>query len=840
MMKNFIKNLIKNNDFKSIFFLSLILIIFLLPLYLQTEKILRDDGAYQAFLRLNGVARYIQKFEIPLWNPNTFCGGKPFYSMYEGPIYNIILYPFMYFADLNNQQQSFYLLIIIPFTLCLFSAAIGSYLFGRYILKFSSLPSFFLGLIYALNPSMVISIISLHNTFIFSYIPWILITVIKFMETRKLKWWILSITAFLLLSTVNNLNYIIRIYFFTGLVCFIYALSAMKKNIKSLVTFLYLISIFIFSAGMVAFMWGGIAEGVSWIGQTGKITFEFIAEEKMNYGNLVSMLIPNFTGLLQGSKAWGEAMFSNTNYIFLGGMFLSFAALISVFFLFKKKTDETKNIFPWILIGFIVLIGTILTMLSDRTPFLKIMSIILPWFFKIPFPHYYHFLQHWSMALLTAIGISLLLKIPDLKVYLKKYIIFIFLVILIIFISVSIFEKSEFQGERLPGYKTIKLLGRSGWFLTQPVLYTVTALILLSAFIFLFKKKEFKYLLIAGIFLETVIFSYIVFYRGDISASAPWDYEPNDKCFASRFKGPQDHPYYQYMLNLKDKIDNNYRYTGTITYIDNFAWINVKYSLFGYDTKPVIKSMYDVMINFMEGYPYQMVPINYPVNFLKNMNVGYIVFKRYGKTKIDMEISNYNNIEYNSIKTADDYTKLEDESAIMNIVDPLPYIYTQNKIKKADLNEQMEKLITQDLKQNAYISNDDQTIIKLQNDDKTANNENGFISLQKKNKILSIDRSYANKLILKIDVQEPALLIRSEVYHKGWKVFIDGKKHNVLRVNFLQQGVWLEKGQHTVVFKFFPESMKYGFITSAFFLLFFIITVILSYYLNRKESDKQA
>ncbi|MBN2547163.1 MAG: YfhO family protein, partial [Spirochaetes bacterium] len=537
-------------------------------------------------------------------------------------------------------------------------------------------------------------------------------------------------------------------------------------------------------------------------------------------------------------KAWGEAMLSNTNYIFLGGMFIGFASLISVFFLFTKKNENIKNLKPWILIGLIVLLGTILTMLSDRTPFLKIMSIILPWFFKIPFPHYYHFLQHWSMALLAVIGIFLIFKIIDIKSYIKKYIIIIFILALIILVSISLFEKNEYMGEIMPGFKTIKLLGRLQWFLFEPVMYISVSLILLIVFTYLIKNNKLKYLLVSGIFLETVIFSYIVFYRGDISASAPWDYEPNDTCFASRFKSPADHPYYQHMFNLKDKIDKKFRYTGTITYIDNFAWIYDRYSLFGYDTKPVIKSMYDVMTKFMEGYPYQMVPICYPLNFLKNMNVGYLVFKRYGETKIDMETANLNGIEYNCIKTTDDlYSEPENKSLIMNIIDPLPYIYTQDKIKKMDLNEQMEKLITQNLKKIAYIEPDNQSLNNFIKNDRSEGDENEFKRLQESNKIISIDRNYANKLSLRIDIQNPSLLIRSEVYHKGWKVFIDGKKQDVIRVNFLQQGVWLDKGTHTVEFKFFPQSMKYGFIVSAVFLLFLILIMIIAF--NIKKSNKK-
>ncbi|MBN2545059.1 MAG: YfhO family protein [Spirochaetes bacterium] len=840
-MRNIIKFL-KNEDFKYITILILSVMIFMLPLLLQTEKIFRDDGAYQAYPKLIGAARYIQKGEIPLWNPDTFCGGKPFYTMYEGPIYNFLLYPFMFFADLNNMQVSFYILLIIPFLFCIITAGIGNYLFGRYILNLSYIPSFILGLFYALTPSLLISIISLHDTFAFAYIPWILFFSIKFLNTSNIKWWISGLISLILLSISNDINYIIRIYFFIVLASFIYSLFAMEKKIKSLAAFSCFICMILFSVGLTGIMWGGIIEGLSWIGHTGKISYEYIANEKMNFGNIISIFIPDFNGMIYGFNAWGESKrIGNSNYIFAGGIFISLLSFIAVLHLFiNNKSKNNKNKLIWTWIGLIILIFTVLTMLGDRTPFFKIMCLILPWFFKIPYPHYYYFLQHWSIVLLAGLGASTLLNMSEIKNILKKYFIIIYLLIIIIFIVAAFLEPTEFDGEKISSIASLIKSGKIKWFLFEPASYFVISFLLLFIFIYHLKGKSYISLIIIMVFIEIIIFGYIVFYKGNISTNSPGDLEPNDECFEIRYANPDEQPYYEYLSKINEKITGDKRFTGTITYIDNFAWINGNRSLFGYDTKPMIKSLYDVMINFMEGYPYQMIPICYPKNFLKNMNVGYIIFKRFGVTQIKEAKSKFNNTEYDCIKIDEDlFDQNEDKVEIIELDEPLPYLYMQDIINPVEDNVQMEKLITDDLRKCAYINAQDFAPLKEVVERKIYENKNdhveNFNELQNINKIISTDRNNANKLIIKANIEKPCLLVRSEIFHKGWKVYINDKKTQLFRVNYLQQGVWLDKGEHEIIFKFFPDSIKFGLIITLFFTMMLIIILSVYFYIMKKK-----
>ena len=53
------------------------------------------------------------------------------------------------------------------------------------------------------------------------------------------------------------------------------------------------------------------------------------------------------------------------------------------------------------------------------------------------------------------------------------------------------------------------------------------------------------------------------------------------------------------------------------------------------------------------------------------------------------------------------------------------------------------------------------------------------------------------------------MLLLNDKFDPGWQVTVDGKPTSVLRCNYIMRGVQLEKGEHTVEFRF--ESRPRGF-----------------------------
>lgn len=55
------------------------------------------------------------------------------------------------------------------------------------------------------------------------------------------------------------------------------------------------------------------------------------------------------------------------------------------------------------------------------------------------------------------------------------------------------------------------------------------------------------------------------------------------------------------------------------------------------------------------------------------------------------------------------------------------------------------------------------------------------------------------------------LAVFSEIYYKdGWQAYLNGKKANHLRVNYVLRAIQLPKGNHTIEFKFQPQVIKTG------------------------------
>jgi hypothetical protein len=58
-----------------------------------------------------------------------------------------------------------------------------------------------------------------------------------------------------------------------------------------------------------------------------------------------------------------------------------------------------------------------------------------------------------------------------------------------------------------------------------------------------------------------------------------------------------------------------------------------------------------------------------------------------------------------------------------------------------------------------------------------------------------------SSVLLKVSADKPAVLLFTQHYQAGWRVFVDGRERPLLRCNGLCMGVFLEAGEHEVLFK---------------------------------------
>lgn len=62
-----------------------------------------------------------------------------------------------------------------------------------------------------------------------------------------------------------------------------------------------------------------------------------------------------------------------------------------------------------------------------------------------------------------------------------------------------------------------------------------------------------------------------------------------------------------------------------------------------------------------------------------------------------------------------------------------------------------------------------------------------------------------------VETDAPRLFVASEVYYPaGWNAYLDGEKVPIHRVNYLQRGVHIPEGEHTLEMRFEPTADRYG------------------------------
>jgi hypothetical protein len=71
-----------------------------------------------------------------------------------------------------------------------------------------------------------------------------------------------------------------------------------------------------------------------------------------------------------------------------------------------------------------------------------------------------------------------------------------------------------------------------------------------------------------------------------------------------------------------------------------------------------------------------------------------------------------------------------------------------------------------------------------------------------------------NKVVIQVDMKNAGILVLSDAYHPDWKVFVNGKVKELLQVDYLLRGVFLEAGPHTVTFVFHPLFFYIGLVVT--------------------------
>jgi hypothetical protein len=144
----------------------------------------------------------------------------------------------------------------------------------------------------------------------------------------------------------------------------------------------------------------------------------------------------------------------------------------------------------------------------------------------------------------------------------------------------------------------------------------------------------------------------------------------------------------------------------------------------------------------------------------------------------------------------------------------------------ANANEEMDALDSTDLKDTAVVDKRYQAQIKQQ----PVPDSSAYIKL-KQNLNDKIDYTFHSAT--------PQFAVLSEVYYPlGWDAFIDGKKADYIKTDYVLRGMYVPAGNHEIEFRFEPRSFTIGRMITiiANIIVFLAMIVAIVFYIRRKTN----
>jgi hypothetical protein len=189
---------------------------------------------------------------------------------------------------------------------------------------------------------------------------------------------------------------------------------------------------------------------------------------------------------------------------------------------------------------------------------------------------------------------------------------------------------------------------------------------------------------------------------------------------------------------------------------------------------------------------------NYPSHFLDAMNVKYFVAVK--RSEID-EIGKGEKLNYRLQET--DYKKVYEDGATVVLENP-------HVMERAYFVETVKEF------------SDKQTLVNALQD-KVFNPKSAalLVSGQTREASVSagkvtIDSYQPQEVHLTADSQGKGFIVLSDSFDDGWKLKIDGKTAELLKVNGAVRGFWIDQGNHQIVMKYWPQSFDIGLKLSLF------------------------
>jgi len=735
----------------------------------------------------------IKNGNIPFWNPYSFCG-----NIFLANSQTSIFYPFnilFLFFPITFSWS------ILSFSVPFF-AGLGMYLFLR-SLKLSFLSSLFGSLVFILSGPIITrtedGLVAGHSLI---WLPLVLFSFEKFMETKKLYYFIMEV-LFLSLSVLAGW---FQFTFYVFLVSFLYFGFRLFFNSKTKMKekILFILTPFLISFLITSFHILPAVEALRYSPRGKGTPPEFIGH-LMPPLHLITALVPDFFGNPGTYNYFGHSEYKE-GVIFIGLIPLIFA--ISSFKFLKKNK----------LISFFLFLLFLVTPFSLNTPLGR-------WFLTLDIPILSSFLPNrilvissFCLVILSVFSFEEIIKKRENYI---KSLSFILLVIFSIFLELffTFFLLWKFGNKERILTPLNDCFSQKSYPCIISLRNTIFCFLLFIGFAITFlvwkKWKNVKFLNWAFILF---IFS-ITILEGFYEARKYLYFSEKQFLFPS-------HPVFDF-LKEKQKENDFPRFIslGEGHIVSN---ISLNYFLFspdgvdamypywygelvgftlsrGNSSNPPSRIETEISFSIMEEKDWRDI---YFLNFLRLAGIKYIITRKdFSSPPTDLFRRVWENEKWKIYEFKEANNKaflVPNFKLILDKEKSLREIFSPN------FNPRKEVIINEDFyPQNEKFS------------------DKGMVEIIKYS---------PNKINLKVKTEEDGLLFLNDTFFPGWKARIDGIDTKIYRANWAFRAVYVPKGEHLVNFEYFPRFFIIGIILSSSSIILLIVFAIYFWNLKRNVS----
>ncbi len=654
-------------------------------------------------------------------------------------------------------------------------AGFFTYLFLREI-KLSKISSFYGGLIFAFSAFMTVWLEYGNFGHTILWLPLVLWLINRFINKPNLIKLIILIAILVQSILAGYIQLAIYLYIFSlSFILFRFLQERNKKQVFKTYTGLFIafgIPILLTAFQLVPLM--------EFVQNSSRVPYSFnqLSERLIPVKNIITIIFPDFFGNPATRNYWLPGTYiERASYIgILSILFILFAV-------FSKEKSKYKKFFL-----FAALISYLSTL--DIYPVKLIHAIGIP-ALSTGVPSRILVLFCFSASVLAAIGIDLFIKSKEKKEYIKP------LIIIVVIIAVT--------------WSLVFLGKNENFFVTKRNLIIPTFIFILGMII-LFKSPLSQRKKGLIIIILTAIDLFYSFHK--ITPFSPIQYVYPKTAVIEELKKLQN-TNERYWGYGSAHIDGNFQLYEKSFFPEGYDALYIKrYGEFLSTSKDgkIVKDIPATIAEIAPGYGESDLRNNqYRQKLLNLLGVKYVLHKPISMNSVP-DFKTFPEKIYKLIWQKGDWQIYENKDSFPRVFLSSKYVVKQKK----------EDIISTMFDKNISLRD---TVILEENLSKK-------IDLFKDpNAKAEFELYTPNKIVIKTQSSSNNILFLSDNYYPGWHATVDTNDTKIYRADYSFRGVPVEKGNHTIVFWYYPESFDLGLKISLITLIFLVLCIII---LSRK------